>query len=105
MKFGVILPSYMPTATVEGIRETALRAEALGYDSVWTTDHVMIGRDRQIPYGSIFEAISTLGWLAFVIATESPSQPNPAVIQTMCTSLTAGSFCVTRPYGTASVPI
>ena len=64
MKFGVILPSYMPTATVEGIRETALRAEALGYDSVWTTDHVMIGRDRQIPYGSIFEAISTLGWLA-----------------------------------------
>ena len=68
MKFGVILPSYMPTATVDGIRETALRAEALGYDSVWTTDHVMIGRDRQIPYGSIFEAISTLGWLAGMTA-------------------------------------
>jgi probable F420-dependent oxidoreductase len=64
MKFGVILPSYMTAATVEGIRETAQRAEALGYDSVWTTDHVMIGRDRQIPYGSIFEAVTTLGWLA-----------------------------------------
>jgi hypothetical protein len=27
------------------------------------------------------------------------------VIQTMCTSLTAGAFCVERPYGTVAVPI
>jgi hypothetical protein len=31
---------------------------------------------------------SMLGWVAAVIETESPSQPSPAVIQTMWTSST-----------------
>src|SRR5580693_9789900 len=48
---------------------------------------------------------SMLGCVAAVIETESPSQPRPAVIQTMCTSLTAGAFCVDLPYGTVAVPI
>ena len=46
-----------------------------------------------------------LGWVAAVIETESPSQPRPAVIQRMCTSATAGAFCVARPYGTDSAAI
>ncbi len=66
MKFGVILPSYLPQATVEGMRRTALLAEELGYDSVWTTDHVMTGKDTPAPYQSIFEALNTLSWLAGV---------------------------------------
>ena len=37
-----------------------------------------------------------LGCIAAVIETESPSQPSPAVIQRMCTSLTAGAFWVFR---------
>src|SRR5579863_6975721 len=45
---------------------------------------------------------SMLGCVAAVIETESPSQPSPAVIQTMCTSGTAGACCVLRPYGTNS---
>src|SRR5271156_1437629 len=48
---------------------------------------------------------SMLGCVAAVIETESPSQPRPAVIQRICTSFTAGAFCVDRPYGTAAVPI
>src|SRR5271155_2009083 len=48
---------------------------------------------------------SMLGCVAAVIETESPSQPKPAVIQRICTSLTAGAFCVDRPYGTVAVPI
>src|ERR1700688_4881353 len=48
---------------------------------------------------------SMLGCVAAVIETESPSQPRPAVIQRMCTSLTAEAFCVDRPYGTVAVPI
>ncbi|MBV8085387.1 MAG: TIGR03619 family F420-dependent LLM class oxidoreductase [Chloroflexi bacterium] len=65
MKFGVILPSYLPSATVEGLRETVLRAEQLGYDSAWTTDHVMLPRAlERMPYHSIFEAVSSLGWVA-----------------------------------------
>src|SRR5271168_2223744 len=46
-----------------------------------------------------------LGCVAAVTETESPSQPRPAVIQSMCTSATGDGFCVTRPYGTVSVAI
>src|ERR1700733_2604164 len=48
---------------------------------------------------------SMLGWVAAVTETESPSQPRPAVIQSMCTSATGDGFCVTRPYGTVSAAI
>src|SRR5678815_5828993 len=37
---------------------------------------------------------SILGCIAAVIDTESPSQPNPVVIQTTWISLTAGSRCL-----------
>jgi len=64
MKFGLILPTNLPQASAEAIRQAALLAEELGYDSLWTTDHVMISRTAQAPYHSIFEALSTLAWLA-----------------------------------------
>src|ERR1700733_13475563 len=48
---------------------------------------------------------SILGCVAAVMETESPSQPRPAVIHKIWTSLTAGAFWVERPYGTADVPI
>ncbi len=38
-----------------------------------------------------------LGCVAAVIDTVSPSQHSPAVIQSTCTSETAGAFCVTLP--------
>src|SRR5689334_14474856 len=65
MKFGLILPTNLPQASVEGIRQAAQLAEELGYDSVWTTDHVMMSRAAPTPpYHSIFEALSTMAWLA-----------------------------------------
>src|SRR5579863_4021445 len=48
---------------------------------------------------------SMLGCVAAVTDTESPSQPNPAVIHRICTSATGDAFCVTRPYGTVSPAI
>jgi probable F420-dependent oxidoreductase len=65
MKFGLILPTHLPEASVDGIREAALLAEELGYDSVWTTDHLMMSRLQPTPpYHSIFEPITTMAWLA-----------------------------------------
>jgi len=64
MKFGLILPTNLPQASAEGIRQAGLLAEELGYETLWTTDHVMLSRSAQAPYHSIFEAISTLAWLA-----------------------------------------
>ena len=42
MEIGVHLPVYGTAATREGVLEVARRAEALGYDSLWVSDHVVI---------------------------------------------------------------
>jgi probable F420-dependent oxidoreductase len=42
MKFGVWIPNCRHLATPEIIRTTAVRAEQLGYDSVWVSDHVVV---------------------------------------------------------------
>ncbi|MBV9121303.1 MAG: LLM class F420-dependent oxidoreductase [Chloroflexi bacterium] len=66
MQFGLILPSYLPAATPEVIKEAALQAEQAGFDSVWTTDHVIVPADSPAPYHYVFEALTTLSWLAGV---------------------------------------
>src|SRR4051794_30980700 len=64
VKFGIVLPTYMAEASVEGIQAAAQLAERLGYESIWTSDHVMVGRGSTQAYHSIFEALSLDGWLA-----------------------------------------
>ena len=42
MQLGVWIPNCRHLATPEIIRRTAVRAEQLGYDSVWVSDHVVV---------------------------------------------------------------
>ena len=42
MEIGCHLPVYGPAATREGLLLAARRIEALGYDSLWVSDHVVI---------------------------------------------------------------
>src|SRR2546430_15166490 len=42
MDIGCHLPVYAPAATREALTLFARRAEALGYDSLWVSDHVVI---------------------------------------------------------------
>lgn len=42
MDIGCHLPIYGPAATREGLLLAARRVEALGYDSLWVSDHVVI---------------------------------------------------------------
>ncbi len=42
MEFGVWIPNCRHLATPEIIRRCAVRAEQLGYDSVWVSDHVVV---------------------------------------------------------------
>jgi len=42
MNFGVWIPICRHLATPEIIRGAAVRAEQLGYDSVWVSDHVVV---------------------------------------------------------------
>jgi probable F420-dependent oxidoreductase len=60
MKFGLQLPTFGRTASPEIIMESARLAEELGFDSIWTNDHVIVPHRLGIPYSSIFECLTTL---------------------------------------------
>ena len=64
MHFGVILPNYGLDSTVDGIRRTAELAEELGFDSLWTTEHIIVGPEGVDPYGRVYDPLVTLGWIA-----------------------------------------
>jgi len=66
MKFGVGLENYGRNITFDAIRRVALAAEELGYESVWTTDHIIVPREDAEPYGRIFECIVTLAMVATI---------------------------------------
>jgi probable F420-dependent oxidoreductase len=62
--FGVILPNYGASASVDDIRRVAELAEELGFDSVWTTEHIIVGPEAVDPYGRVYDPLVTLGWIA-----------------------------------------
>ena len=65
MRFGIWLPNCRHLATPETIRGAAVRAEALGYDSVWVSDHVVVPRANVANFGTtIFDPLITLGVVA-----------------------------------------
>jgi len=65
MNFGVWIPNCRHLATPDIIRGTAVRAEQLGYDSVWVSDHVVVPHANVVNFGeTIFDPLVTLGVLA-----------------------------------------
>jgi probable F420-dependent oxidoreductase len=62
--FGVILPNYGPDSSPDAVRRVAEAAEELGFDSVWATEHIIVGRDAVDPYGRVYDPLVTLGWIA-----------------------------------------
>src|ERR671930_1956637 len=64
MHLGVILPNFGARSSPEGIRRFAEAAEELGFDSVWTTEHIIVGPDGVDPYGRVYDPLVTLGWIA-----------------------------------------
>ncbi|HEY5659570.1 MAG TPA: TIGR03619 family F420-dependent LLM class oxidoreductase [Gaiellaceae bacterium] len=64
MHFGAILPNYGLDSSPEGIRRTTELAVELGFDSVWTTEHIIVGPDGADPYGRVYDPLVTLGWIA-----------------------------------------
>ena len=64
MKFGVCVPNYGETLSVDSLRTLALEAEKLEYDSLWTTDHILMPENSGTPYERIYDSIATLAYLA-----------------------------------------
>jgi len=52
MKIGFALGNIGPIGTAEAISKIAQRAEALGYDSVWTVERLLWPVKPQTPYGA-----------------------------------------------------
>jgi probable F420-dependent oxidoreductase len=61
---GVLVPNFGSGATPKGVLEVAEAADRLGYDSVWTTEHFLVGREAVDPYGTVLDSLTTLAWLA-----------------------------------------
>ena len=64
MHFGVILPNYGRDSSPDGIRRTAELAEELGFDSVWATEHIIVGPEGVDSFGRVYAPLVTLGWIA-----------------------------------------
>jgi probable F420-dependent oxidoreductase len=62
--FGVILPNFGLDSTPDRIRRLAELAEELDFDSVWTTEHIVVGSDLADPYGRVYDPLVSLGWIA-----------------------------------------
>jgi probable F420-dependent oxidoreductase len=62
--FGVILPNFGKDSSPDGIRRFAESAEELGFDSVWTTEHIIVGPEAVNPYGRVYDPLVTLAWIA-----------------------------------------
>jgi probable F420-dependent oxidoreductase len=63
MKFGLSLRNTGAGSTPEVMEAGAETAEHLGWETVWTTDHVLVPHSAAIDYGRTFEAIATLAWV------------------------------------------
>jgi probable F420-dependent oxidoreductase len=60
----MILPNFGAGASPDGIRRVAEAAEELRFDSVWATEHIIVGPEAVDPYGRVYDPLVTLGWIA-----------------------------------------
>lgn len=61
MDFGLILPSYRAGASVESIEAASATVARLGWHSVFSTDHFLVGTSaREEDYFHIFDALATV---------------------------------------------
>lgn len=64
MDFGLVLPTMPDGASPEGILAAAETADRLGWGSIWVSDHVMVPEAGRAEFGTIYEAITTLAFVA-----------------------------------------
>jgi alkanesulfonate monooxygenase SsuD/methylene tetrahydromethanopterin reductase-like flavin-dependent oxidoreductase (luciferase family) len=64
LHLGVVLPNYGEALAVERLAGVAVAAEESGFDSGWVTDHLIVPAEQAGTYGTIAEALVSLGFLA-----------------------------------------
>jgi len=67
MKLGICLPHYGRPIEPSRLIQLAARAEEMGLDSLWVTDHVVVPRDVALIYrDEMLDPLAVLPWLAGV---------------------------------------
>jgi len=61
---GVVSPNHGRSVSVGEVARVAKAADELGFDSVWTTEHLLVGEEQARAYGSVLDPMNTLAWLA-----------------------------------------
>ncbi len=64
LHLGLILPNYGDGLDAERLAGVAMAAEEAGFDSGWVTDHLLVPPEHAPIYGTIAEALVSLGFLA-----------------------------------------
>ncbi|HEY7017151.1 MAG TPA: LLM class flavin-dependent oxidoreductase [Gaiellaceae bacterium] len=64
LHLGLILPNYGEGLEAERLAAVAVAAEESGFDSGWVTDHLLVPDEHAPIYGTIAEALVSLGFLA-----------------------------------------
>ena len=64
MRYGLCLPNYTALASADAIHAVGAVADRLAYESVWTTDHVLVDRSADAAdYRINFDVMQTLAWV------------------------------------------
>ena len=63
MKVGMNIPNLGRAIGKKSIDEIASLAEKYEYDSLWTSDHLLVGKQYASNYGKVLESLSTLSYL------------------------------------------
>jgi len=65
MQYGIHLPHIGRKAGPDSIRQAAMQAEALGFDDVWVSEHIIVPKDANYPPSpSFYDPVLTLTWAA-----------------------------------------
>ena len=64
LHLGLILPNYGDALDADGLAAAAIAAEDAGFDSAWVTDHLIVPAELAPVYGTISEALVSLGFLS-----------------------------------------
>src|SRR5438477_8475268 len=66
MRVGIHLPQYGRVAGPEAITRAAQHAEALGFDDIWVSDHIVHPAAQSYPSPHLYDPLVTLTWGAAV---------------------------------------
>src|SRR5213592_2606211 len=86
MRVGIHLPQYGRVAGPEAITRAAQHAEALGFDDIWVSDHIVHPAAQSYPSPHLYDPLVTLTWGA---AVTPASDSAPACSSPRCTTLSS----------------